>query len=387
MSVPAIVESALGGADLVERVPLGGDDELFVSSESTLLYRGDGLLSDESVEEFPHDANRLSVSEGRRKTRIALEYSIDGTKEFKVPAGTTDAVVHPVVAGVLAGNGITDAGEQVVQTFRFSELTVIVTSDRLVKHIGSAVWDEDYEEFPYDDVTGLSFESGSVATQVVVEVDGRQQRIKAPNEQAPELRERLQAAVFDYHDVDSLDALAEKVGLDDEADVDSPGVDFGEGVDPLSTESASDEEASAQPEPEVAPADGDRVDEAGPTATAGGSSGAGRTAATESASDAASTTESPDRESASAESTIESPSEGTAATREESTGASDEPTGTSGDSDGFGASGFEPATAGAEADLLERLDALEETVDRQTAILERQQNTIEQLIEELRRGR
>jgi len=45
-------------------------------------------------------------------------------------------VLHPVLAGVLNGNGITDPGETVVKTYRFSELTLIITSDRLVKHIG-----------------------------------------------------------------------------------------------------------------------------------------------------------------------------------------------------------------------------------------------------------
>ncbi|WP_254863643.1 DUF7115 domain-containing protein [Halovivax gelatinilyticus] len=354
MSVPAIVESSLGGAELVEQVPLGGDDELFVSSESTLLYRADGLLSDESVEEFPHDASRLSVSEGRRKARIELEYSIDGTREFKVPAGSVDTVVHPVVAGVLAGNGITNSGERVIQTFRFSELTVIVTSERLVKHIGSAVWDEDYEEFPYEDATGLTFESGSVATQVVVEVNGRQQRIKAPNEQAAVLRERLEQAVFAYHDVDSLDALYEKVGIDDDEETGSPTVDFGEGVDPLTTNAGSDEaaeteDAGAVPDVAVEP-----------------------TEATTTESRATDGHATPNRDS-----TTEARTDEPEPTTEASTESARS----------FEGSGFEPATADADADVLERLDALETTIERQTAILERQQNTIEQLIEELRRGR
>ncbi|AGB16699.1 hypothetical protein Halru_2108 [Halovivax ruber XH-70] len=369
MSVPAIVQSALGDAEVVERVSLGGEDELFVTSESTIIYRSDGLLSDESVDEYPHEATRLSVTEGRRKTKLTLEYAIEGTEEFKIPGSVTDAVVHPVLAGVLAGNGITDPGERVIQTFRFSELTVIVTSQRLVKHIGSAVWDEDFEEYRYEDVTGLSFESGSVATQVVLEVDGRQQRIKAPNEQATELRQRLQQAIFAVHDVDSLDELHEKVGLeDDEADTST--VDFGEGVDPLSTDS-SDENTETEPEIDTTAAMAE-ID-------ASGSQSAHESTGTESSASAADT----------------SPTEEFEVDTNQPTPAQTETAVDSGSpTDGgnesvasFEASGFEPATAGDDAAVLERLDALEETVERQTAMLERQQETIEQLIEELRRGR
>ncbi len=38
-------------------------------------------------------------------------------------------------------------------------------------------------------------------------------------------------------------------------------------------------------------------------------------------------------------------------------------------------------------ELLERLESLEEAVDRQSEVIERQQQTIEQLIAELRQGR
>jgi len=65
-----------------------------------------------------------------------------------------------VLAGVLSATGVTDPGESVIQTFRFSELTLVVTSERLVKHVGSAVWDEEFEEFAYADITDLDFEGG-----------------------------------------------------------------------------------------------------------------------------------------------------------------------------------------------------------------------------------
>ena len=163
MSHPDVVQSALGDESVAARVDLG-DDALFVTPTKTLVYRADSLLSDESVGEFPHGAERISVSAGRRKATITLDYGLDGERSFTVPSKRLDSALHPVLAGTLNATGVTDAGETVTETFRFSELTLVVTSDRLVKHIGNAVWDEEFEEYHYDDVTDLTFEQGSLAT-------------------------------------------------------------------------------------------------------------------------------------------------------------------------------------------------------------------------------
>lgn len=330
MTVPGIVQSALDGEEIAARVPLGGDDELFVTPSSTTIYRAEGLLSDESIDEFPHDADRLSISEGRRKTRFVFEYSFDGERELTVPANRTDDVLRPVLAGVLNGNEITDSGETVVQTYRFSELTLIITNDRLVKHVGEAVWDEDFEQYHFDHVTGLSFEDDGVATQIVLEVDGRPQRIEAPNDQAANVYEWLKRALFAYHDVNSL------VELDDRVDVDSLDANPPERD---GYETASDGESS-------------QVDD--PLAAAGDSTA----------------TEPPDAAGAVLE---------------------DVPTDDPSVDDLFGADldrGEGDAAGGrTDPELLARIDDLETAVARQSELLERQQETIERLIGELRRGR
>ncbi|WP_435359377.1 DUF7115 domain-containing protein [Haloarchaeobius sp. DFWS5] len=246
MDVPGIVEATLGGEDVAAEVSLGGENVLYVTPTRTLIYQSEGFLSDESVDEYPHDAERMTIKEGRRKTRITLEYSLEGEKDFTVPANVTERVVHPVLAGVLNASGVTDAGETVSRTFRFSELTLIITSERLVKHVGSAVWDEDYEEYHYADLTSLDFEPGSVATQVVMRVDGRPERIKIANDRAAEVEEYLKQALFAYYDVSSLAALNEAVKPDEEEADERPNpVDFGEGVDPL------DAGNTVQPESEL----------------------------------------------------------------------------------------------------------------------------------------
>jgi hypothetical protein len=361
MDLPEIVQTALDGEGVAARVDLGGEDDLLVTPTRTLIYRAEGLLSDESVAEYPHDAERIEVSEGRRKSKITLDYGLDGEETFAVPSKRLQDALHPVIAGVMNAAGITDPGETVKQTFRFSELTLVVTSARVVKHIGTAVWDEDFEEFHYDDVTDLTFEDGSVATSIVLEVGGRQERIKAPNDAAREVREGLESALLAYYDVGSLEEFRVAVAPeeDDEEIEADENVSFGDGPTPLDADPA---DLSNEPENATrsADADADADSTGGTDALAGGSTDAGNTGSKQ-------------------------------AVTQTATGAeSDE------SDDAFASAGFEPATddtadTTASAEELQRLSAqvaeLTETVEHQSELIERQQQTIETLIAELRQGR
>jgi len=255
MDVPGIVDATLDGEEVATSVSLGGEDAAYVTPTRTLVYRGEGLLSDESVEEYPHDVERVSVSEGRRSATIHLDYGLDGDRDLSVPVDSVDEVLHPILAGVFSARGVTDPGETLVRTYRFSELTLVVTSERLVKHIGEAVWDEEYEEVPYDSVTGIAIEEGNVASQFVLETRGRTERIKTPNEQARDVRETVQQALFDYHGVSTRDEFERAVGDsdaaspdDDPAADDAEEVSFAEsGLDPIEgTSTADDGEAETE---------------------------------------------------------------------------------------------------------------------------------------------
>ena len=337
MSLPDIVQSALDGESVAARVGLGGDDLLLVTPTRTIVYRAEGLLSDEAVEEFPHDAEHVGVSEGRRKAKVTLDYGLDGERTFSVPTKQLDQVLHPVLAGVFNARGITDPGETVKQTFRFSELTIVITSDRLVRHIGAPVWDEEYEEYHYDDVTDLDFEEGSVATSVVITVGGRQERFKTPNDQARAVREALVGAVCTYHGVDNLDELraaaarteTDDADADDADDADGDGtVSFGDGPDPLDTSGVDgDIEASGEGDAERATAETARPRK-----------------------------------------------------RDRDVPADDH-------AGGFGDSGFESVGVVDDDAVAEELAELRKLVEAQNERLERQERTIQQLIEELRQGR
>ncbi len=235
MEIPDLVRDRLGGEDVTAGVNLGDEDALCLTPSKTIVYKGEGLLSDESVSVFPHNVERLTVSEGRRKAKFQFAY-VDGTRSFTVPVSRSEPVLELVLEAMLREDGVADPDESVEGVFRFSELAVVITESRLVKHIGTAVWDEDFEEFPFADVTGLSFEQGSVATQIVLAVDGRPQRIKAPNDQAPVVRRTLEEALYEFHDVASLEELNATLGSDDE-EPESPdrGAGFGleDDIDPL----------------------------------------------------------------------------------------------------------------------------------------------------------
>lgn len=399
MSLPGLVEASLGEEAVAASVPLGGDDELYVTPKRTLVYRSEGLLSDESIEEYPHNAERVTLKEGRRKATISLDYGLDGTRSLTIPGGKLDEVLHPVLAGVLNAADVTDPGETVLETFRFSELTIVVTSHRIVKHIGAAVWDEEFEEFPFEAATGLDFEEGSVAMQVVLSLGDRQERFKAPSQDARALRERIESALFAYYDVSSLDELNETIAPEGDEDggggssEDRPdpreAISF-DAVEPLSASpSTAAEERASDGEPGQSDGHGSATDEAGRTVDA---------TATREIDPSSSPGADPDGAQTVGDADVDGDGDGHgdgdgAASRASGTDATAgapedrQPESPSGDGtgDAFADAGFEPASGRGEDAVLERLEALSTRVDRQTELLEAQQRTIQQLIEELRR--
>ncbi|GAA0646803.1 DUF7115 domain-containing protein [Salarchaeum japonicum] len=268
MDVPAAVDAALDGESVAARIPLRGEDALFVTATRTLAYRADGLLSDESVEEYPHAAERITVSEGRRKSKVTLDYGLEGEETLTVPAGKLDDALHPIIAGVLNHADVTAPGETVKRTYRFSELTLIVTSDRLVKHVGAAVWDDDYEEIVFDEVTDIDTEEGSVASQLVLETTGRTQRIKAPNDSFRDVRETVEDALFAAHDADTYQEFRRAVASDQPAGDPGSAVAFdNDDIEPL----GGRDDAS---EPVDAPAEADANGQANGGQTNGGQASA-----------------------------------------------------------------------------------------------------------------
>ncbi|WP_276279377.1 DUF7115 domain-containing protein [Halorussus caseinilyticus] len=422
MSVPAIVQSRLNGEQVAARVSLGGEDGLYVTKTRTLIYRADGLLSDESVEEYSHDAERIEISEGRRKSSVTLDYGIDGQEKFKVPSNRLYEALHPVLAGVLNAADVTGPDETVKQTYQFSELTLVITSERVVKHVGAAVWDEDYEEFHFADVTALDVEEGSVSSQIIIESAGRPQRIKTPSDQTREVRERIERALLEYHGASSYEEFArEHADPDDHADAEGeasadsdPDADeeadplAGGGVDPIDANPPELDENGAIVEEEASVTTADRPDDAESVSAAEASDAAAKAAAASASApestESAERAERADSESARSQTDQSGDSDEAALTADAADTTDTEDTADAADasgaataanasaettdSDGFADSGFEPASSELERDTTEaQLEALTEAVQHQNELLAEQQRTLQKLIDELSRGR
>ncbi|MDR9429690.1 MAG: hypothetical protein RI568_03170 [Natronomonas sp.] len=333
---PDLLSDSVDDAAVTDVIEVGGGDTIAVTDHATHLYRSEGLLKDESIETFDHAVERITVRTKRRKSSIHLE-TIDSEASFTVPSEITDSVVESMMRGILLTNGVVSDDEDIAAIFRFSELTLIVTDQRLFEHVGSAVWDGDFETVEYADLSALDFERGSVATQVVLETRERRRRVKVPNEHAGTVRRVIQDAVFGFHDVGSIEELRTELAdpdVEDPSGESSPSMETDRDVDAVATGSdpVDDDFVSAGWSP---------ASDAGPVA---------------------SSDRDDDRDGALrstvASSSGETPSAPTA---------------------------NEPS---AELDaLVDRVDELSERVDRQTRLIESQRELIEQLVDELRRGR
>lgn len=336
MEIPAPIRQRLGTEELESAVNLGDEDIICFTPTRTLLYRGEGLISDDSVEVYEHNVERLDVSEGRRKTAFRLIY-VDSEKKFSIANSRVEPVLERLLAGILETADVIESDESIEGVFRFSEMALVITENRLVKRVGTYLWEDDYEEFPYANVTDLQFEDGSVATSIVISVDGRPQRMKAPRGDAKLVRRTLTSALCEYYDVDSLAALRETIGETSEATED-------ESESSVSSDLALDNSIS----PLVTP-DDDEVDVEGQTLGTGDPTTSTAPESTDDVQQQATGTSTTTRESAS------------------NRGQRAEPAVDPEDIEGMKA----------------RLATLTKVAKRQNKLLEQQQQTINQLVEEL----
>ena len=231
MELPDLLTDRLDGEPR-DGVALDGEDIAVFTRGRTFIYREEGLLSDATIEVYGNDIEGLSVSQGRRKTTFHLEY-IDSTRQLAVVNRHAEATLEGLFGGILAADGVLEDGEEIRGVYLFSDLTVVVTDARLVKHIGGSVWDSDAEVYPFDVVTGLDFEEGEMATQVVLRVAGRAERIKAPSEESPLLERTLTQALCAFHGVDSLEQLNEAVGQETDDPAHNSSIAVEEEITPL----------------------------------------------------------------------------------------------------------------------------------------------------------
>jgi hypothetical protein len=204
MDVPGIVRERLADERRMTSVNVGGDDRVYIAPPKTLVYHASGLFSSESIEEFPHDARRFDVSADRREATFAFEYD-DGVQAFSAPRERIETILPPVLAGVLRTTGLIGDEESIEESYRFGERTLVVTDTRVLTSVGEAVWDRDHESYEYETVTDLGFEDGLL----VIEIDGQSRRIELGDD-GREAYETVETALLAYHGVASVKELPKR---------------------------------------------------------------------------------------------------------------------------------------------------------------------------------
>lgn len=208
MAVPGRVESLLNEDEPIDaRVALGDDAVLYVTPTRAIVYKASSLLREESLTTVATDVERIVLDEGRKSATVTFEHGLREPERLSIPLANLEESLPAILEGVLRASGVLDTDESVARTFRFSELTVIVTDRRLLKHIGRALWASDFEAFAFDDIVGLRTEEGRVATGVVLEFETGTERFKVPQSATRRLMHELESALCAYHGVEALDQL------------------------------------------------------------------------------------------------------------------------------------------------------------------------------------
>jgi hypothetical protein len=398
MDVPGIVRERLADERRMTSVNVGGDDRVYVTPPKTLVYRAAGLFSSESIEEFPHDVGRFDVSADRREATFAFEYE-HGVEAFSAPRERIETILPPVLAGVLRTTGLIDPDEEIEESYRFGDRTLVVTDRRLLTAVGEAVWDREHDSYDYDRITDLRFED-----DLRIDVDGRPRYIELTGDGRREAYEILEDALCAYHGVASTDQLADRTAESTatERTTESTTTDrtasdrTGEATaDPASAESAERTSARDPDDAQHEPAghSGDETD-GQPTEQPSRSRFEPDESteplipeATESDREPAEPTEpnrssEPNRDSAEVDRASEpdrrsvEPHRGPSEPRRGSGGSDDEPDNGPASAEDGGGSGTTDVDR-----LTDEVDALRDHVERQTELLERQQETLERLAE------
>jgi hypothetical protein len=332
MSVPAVLQEAIGDEAIADTLKLGGEDLLVFTPSRCICYRAEGLLSDESVSKFRYDITGLSIDVGRRSTDLVFDYGHEGTEQLGVPNDQAEAAIQTFLTFTLRSSDAIEDDESIGEVFRIDELALLLTERRYVKHVGTAVWESDAELVAYRDIWNVELEQGSVGAQVVVRTMDGVDRIKASSADAEGIYASLSDAVCNAHGVDTLD------------DIDPPE----EPADGSGTAAPSTEDD----DPSLPPLRGTSAD--GGT-TSGRSLGSSQSAGERPADDDA---------------------RAVARRQSASTGGADGAKG--------GGDASDPVDL---APIQERLDDIEEAVEETNERLDEHREAFEQLVDELRRGR
>lgn len=207
MSLPGGVSMLVDEDELINRIELDDRRTLFVTPSRAIAYRERSMLTEESVESYPTDLERLTLEEGKRQVTVTFEYPDEADRTLDLPKSSMAAALKALLASVIRATDVLEADEDIEELYRFNELTVVLTDRRLIKHVGHALWGETHEAIDYEIIRDLHTEEGQVSTGVIIETTGATERFKLPKDSADRFIAQIEDAVCAYHDVAALGVL------------------------------------------------------------------------------------------------------------------------------------------------------------------------------------
>lgn len=207
MSLPAGVSGLVDEDELIDDVALDGHRSLYVTPAKAVTFRERSLFTEESVDVYPTDIDRLLLEEGKRQSTVTFEYPDGQSSSLELPTEAMAPALKALLASATRATGAIPTDETILDLYRFNELTVILTDRRLLKHVGWAMWAASHDQIDYTDVRNIRVEQGQVSTGVNIDTDDGSDRLKIPHDTADDFVARLKSAVCDFHGIDDIGVL------------------------------------------------------------------------------------------------------------------------------------------------------------------------------------
>lgn len=180
MELPDVISDLiLDDETILSRTLISNGVELIVTSTRLFLYRGVGLINTESFEEYKLNVDRISISLDRKKAQIILDYGINRPSvEFQAHRKYLDMIYDPLIRGAIHANNTLQQRESIKKICRKGELTIVLTNMKILKHIGTSLWDIDFESFDLETISKIYVDAGGISSELIIESNNRLHRIK-----------------------------------------------------------------------------------------------------------------------------------------------------------------------------------------------------------------
>ena len=200
MELPDVIsDMVLDDEIILSRTLISNSVEMIVTSTRLFLYRGTSLINTESFEEYKLNVDRISISPDRKKAQITLDYGSNRTIEFQAYRKYLDMIYEPLIRGVIHANNILQQGESIKKIYRKGELTVVLTNMKILKHIGTSLWDLDFENFNLETISRIYVAEGGSSSEVIIESNNRLHRIKTTTSVAQSLCDSSIIELISFH--------------------------------------------------------------------------------------------------------------------------------------------------------------------------------------------